>query len=133
MREAVGGTLLIKIVIVFLFIYIVFMSVILAYGRVFRTKNKIINYIEQNEGISNYQGFQEVVSKRFNYNGKMDICYEKVGDRGYYYKTTVYITFQLPLVKDILRVPVSGETRLIDTGNIYNEEATIDSKIDQCS
>ena len=51
MREAVGGTLLLKIVLIFLVVYIGFMAIILNYGKTFRIKNRLINYIEQEEGI----------------------------------------------------------------------------------
>lgn len=54
MREAFGGTFMIKLMLIFLTIYIAFIAVALNYAKAFRVKNKIIDIIEQNEGISSY-------------------------------------------------------------------------------
>lgn len=54
MREAFGGTFMIKLMLIFLTIYIAFIAVALNYAKAFRVKNKIIDIIEQNEGISDY-------------------------------------------------------------------------------
>ena len=47
MREAIGGTILLYIVLIFLFVYIAFMAIVINYGRVFRSKNAVVSYIEQ--------------------------------------------------------------------------------------
>lgn len=52
MREAFGGTFMIKLMLIFLAIYIAFIAVALNYAKAFRVKNKIIDIIEQSEGIS---------------------------------------------------------------------------------
>ena len=54
MRDAVGGTFMIKIFLIFLALYIIFVGVAVNYAKAFRVKNRIINIIEQNEGITNY-------------------------------------------------------------------------------
>ncbi|MGM9875634.1 MAG: hypothetical protein ACI310_00160 [Bacilli bacterium] len=51
MREAFGGAFMIKLMLIFLAIYIAFIAVALNYAKAFRVKNKIIDIIEQNEGI----------------------------------------------------------------------------------
>ncbi len=53
MREAISGTVLIKVFLVFLFLYAIFIGVAINYAKAFRIKNRIINIIEQNEGLSN--------------------------------------------------------------------------------
>ena len=118
MREAVGGTLLLKIVIVFLVVYIGFMAIVLNYGLVFRYKNQLINYIEQNEGIKNVETLRTTAKEKYGYYGDIDACNVKVNDRGYYYKVKIYIIFHIPLVNNVLRIPVTGETRIIETGNV---------------
>ena len=50
MRDAFGGAFSIKLMLVFLMLYISFICVALNYARAFRVKNRIINIIEQNEG-----------------------------------------------------------------------------------
>jgi len=50
MKDAFGGAFMIKLILVFLTVYIAFMAVALNYAKAFRVKNQIINLIEQYEG-----------------------------------------------------------------------------------
>ena len=52
MRDAFGGAFLIKVMLIFLGIYVAFMAVALNYAKAFKVKNYIINVIEQYEGVS---------------------------------------------------------------------------------
>lgn len=54
MRDSVGGTFMIYVFIIFLAVYITFVAVAFNYARAFRVKNKVIDIIEQNEGIDDY-------------------------------------------------------------------------------
>lgn len=118
MREAVGGTLLLKIVLVFLVVYIGFMAVVISYGRIFRIKNALINTIEQNEGFEKKTDIEDA-AKALGYLSDVDTCYVKVSDnKGYYYKVKIFIDFQVPLIRNTIKIPVTGETRIIDTGNV---------------
>lgn len=47
MRDAFGGTFMIKLGLVFLVVYVSFMAVAINYAKAFRVKNQIINIIEQ--------------------------------------------------------------------------------------
>lgn len=47
MREAFGGTFMLKLALVFIIIYISFMALALNYAKAFRVKNGVINIIEQ--------------------------------------------------------------------------------------
>lgn len=51
MRDAVGGSFMIKLILVFLAVYIIFISAALNYAKAFRVKNRVIDIIEQNEGM----------------------------------------------------------------------------------
>ena len=51
MRDSVGGTFMIYLFLIFLAIYITFVAVAFNYARAFRVKNKVIDIIEQNEGM----------------------------------------------------------------------------------
>ena len=61
MREAFGGAFTIKLMLIFLTIYVAFIAVALNYAKAFRVKNRIIDIIEQNEGIneSDYNNTKE--------------------------------------------------------------------------
>ena len=50
MRDAFGGAFSIKLMLIFLMLYISFICVAINYARAFRVKNRIINIIEQREG-----------------------------------------------------------------------------------
>ena len=118
MRESVGGTLLLQIVLVFLTVYIGFMAIVINYGRTFRYKNAIINAIEQNEGYGTCSDVSAMV-KGLGYNGNYVIS-AIMTDKGAIYTVKVYIEFQIPLVRTKLSIPISGETRLIDT--VFKDE-----------
>ena len=49
MRDAFGGAFMIKLFLVFIFIYICFTALALNYAKAFKVKNMIIDYIENNE------------------------------------------------------------------------------------
>lgn len=118
MKEAVGGTVLLKIVLVFLIIYIMFMAIVLKYGRTFRIKNALINQIEQHEGFTTLEEIEEV-ARSLGYFRDLNACYVKLpNDRGYYYKIEIFAQFDLPLITNTLNIPVTGETRTINTGNV---------------
>jgi len=52
MREAMGGTWLFGIVILFIALFTAFLAYSISYTRAFNTKNEIINILERNEGYS---------------------------------------------------------------------------------
>ena len=49
MRDAFGGAFMIKLLIVFIVIYVSFTAIALNYAKAFKVKNKVIQYIEDNE------------------------------------------------------------------------------------
>lgn len=52
MREAIGSTWLIGIVITFVAIFSAFLAYSISYTKAFKVKNEIVNIIEKNEGFS---------------------------------------------------------------------------------
>ena len=147
MREAFGGAFTIKLMLIFLAIYIAFIAVALNYAKAFRVKNKIIDIIEQNEGIDSYNDTKEgsvigdinsylnTVSYYVNLANIKNNNTENINcyDRGYcieettaqvtdgitskYYKVTTYININLPFFKLNFNVPITGETRKIERIN----------------
>ena len=110
MREAIGGTMLMQIVVVFLIVYIFFMAVVINYGRVFRAKNTLITYIEAEEGFKE-GGVRSLREKatELGYNGDIHACYTEGKDTRYF-SIMLYINFDLPLVTSSVKIPISGET-----------------------
>ena len=113
MREAVGGTMLMYIVVVFLIVYIIFMSVVINYGRVFRVKNALISKIENDEGINNVEDLIGKAADMGYVNQQIDVCYTPGNNNYDYYSVRVYIYFGLPMVSNGVVIPISGQTSAI--------------------
>lgn len=147
MREAFGGAFTIKLMLIFLAIYIAFIAIALNYAKAFRVKNKIIDIIEQNEGIDSYidtkegsvigdiNSYLNTVSYYVNLANIKNNNTENINcyDRGYcieettapvtdgitskYYKVTTYININFPFFKLNFNIPITGETRKIERIN----------------
>lgn len=145
MRDSVGGTFMIYVFIIFLAVYITFVAVAFNYARAFRVKNKVIDIIEQSEGIGDYRNTSDTAMVQINeYLGQVsyivngiddDKCsgYEYVNsERGYcihkysvtnngiisnYYKVKTFIRLEIPFMNIGFTIPVKGETRKIERIN----------------
>ena len=133
MRDAFGGAFSIKLMLIFLMLYISFMCVAINYARAFRVKNEIINIVEQNQGydptnkievdkqINNY--LEEVGYHVNQKDVNRSSCSELTG-RGYcivlmpsdpeYYKVEAYMVFRLPIINVDFTIPIQGETRRLE-------------------
>ena len=49
MRDAFGGSFMIKLFLVFIFIYMFFTAIALNYAKAFKVKNKVVEYLQDNE------------------------------------------------------------------------------------
>lgn len=136
MREAMGGALLIKLVMFFIVIYVCFLGIAINYSITFRVKNQIINLIEEYEGyelakdkIEDYianVGYYRASASGFSYDTNCTsaggfysngYCITPLtSNRGNYYKVTAYVSFDFPIIGEIMNFPVSGETKVIYKG-----------------
>lgn len=79
MREAFGGTFMLKLALVFLVIYVSFMAVAINYAKAFRVKNQVINIIEQYQyngettGVAIDQINSYLASIAYNFNGNTKV------------------------------------------------------------
>lgn len=134
MRDAFGGAFMIKIILIFLGLYIVFMALALNYAKAFRVKNQIINYIEQYEGYEKAEGaIKEYITQVSYYvpitalpasstteRACYDIGYcitpkftsDDSGNRTYYLVET-YIRLEFPFFNLNITIPIRGETRVV--------------------
>lgn len=83
MREAIGGTWLFTIVIVFIVLFSSYLAISVNYSKAFKVKNGIVDLIEQNEGLSS-----ETQTQISNYLDKTGYfvygeCNSKAGEKGY--------------------------------------------------
>jgi len=128
MREAIGGTMLFWIVLTFVAIFIGFMAAVAQYAKIYRIKNAMINYIEQGEGISTTDHVTNFENELLSYgygrvNANPYVLCRDVFDGptrdGSYYFLVLYVNFQLPYAPPIV-LPITGDTRLVETGTRIN-------------
>ena len=135
MREAFGGTFMLKIAMVFLVIYVGFMAGAVSYAKAFRVKNQVINILEQHQ----YNGEDTTKAKideylagvPYNNTDRSKCSGGSYTDRGVciidmgagagtssnqkYYKVIVFINIDLNFLNVHVNVPISGETKTIYT------------------
>lgn len=140
MRDAFGGAFSVKLMLIFLMLYVSFMCVALSYARAFRVKNRIINIIEQYEGyvVGQTEEIEEEIDKylkKAGYNisdtdvvradGKRISSCDALEGRGYcivpmsnnptYYKVETYMVFKIPILNVKFPISIEGETKRIET------------------
>lgn len=134
MRDAFGGAFMIKLLIVFIVIYISFTAIALNYAKAFKVKNKVIAYIEENEitDITNMSAkakadmnkyIQEELVEGMNYkygikcpdnkenyeycdNGILIVASNSYGSNkiGTYYTVTTTFGWEIPFLNVLLRL-----------------------------
>lgn len=54
MNEAIGSSFMVKLIMLFLVLYVIFLAMALNYAKAFKAKNAIIDLLEKNEGNKSY-------------------------------------------------------------------------------
>lgn len=156
MRDAFGGSFMLKLFLVFIFIYIGFTAIALNYAKAFKVKDKVISYIETNE-ITDFinmpssvrdameEYFETEILGKDNYRATIsctgdDVVYcqdgikitkegEAQNTEGVYYKVTTTVGWSIPFINKLLQI--SGATGDVTTGlwNISGETRLIVGKI----
>lgn len=138
MRDAFGGTMMITILMIFIVIFVSFTAVIVNVAKTFRIKNSIINVVEQSQyNGSDISKIEEYMDNVYYYVSDSEVeksCIDaggKWGSKGYciapgtasnsknktpdYYKVTVYVSISLPFFDINMTLPISGETKSVQT------------------
>ena len=70
MRQAIGSTWLMQLVIIFMLIFVAFLALSINYTKSFKTKNELVNMIEEREGIGSGEdkGALILINNYLNYN-----------------------------------------------------------------
>lgn len=138
MKESIGNAYIFSIIITLIGIIFLILIGSLSYSKAFKVKTKIINIIQNNEGyndnniryeIDNYLKSVGYTVTQPNSNWKCpdvngtkaintirnyDYCiYRFTTVKGPYYKVAVFISFDIPIISSYLKIPVSGETKVI--------------------
>lgn len=138
MRESFGGVFIIKLLLVFIVVYVSFMAVAINYAKAFRVKNQVINIVEQYQyiGSSDIDVIEKIekflVKVPYTISGidcgndvnnesiknVEGVCIEpmiSMPSTEQYYKITTYIKIDFPFFGIKLVIPISGETKMIYT------------------
>ncbi|MBE6144779.1 MAG: hypothetical protein E7169_04320 [Firmicutes bacterium] len=137
MKESISNSYIFSIVIIFVGIIIVLLIGSLSYSKAFKVKTKVISIIEKHREFNNAakteiesflktSGYTVTRSNNYgscpNVNGaeainttkNYDYCVYRFDTvKGPYYRVTVFISFDFPVLSSYLRIPMSGETRVI--------------------
>lgn len=163
MREAIGGSWLFGIVVLFIALFASFLAYSISYTRAFNTKNQIINLIEKSEGYTREtsgvdirnaskdqlsamesveaKAYLNIQSVGYNYTTAERIdcttaghvkgtpqiggyCITKycspsesggakANDSKVYYKVTTFVAVDIPVLNIVVKIPISGETKLL--------------------
>ena len=142
MRESIGNSFIFYFVIIFFALFILFFVGALSYTKAFKVKNRIVDIIENNDGLINNAVESEIdknlgemgyrIDPRANCKNQRfenDSSYKKVEkttgssyryciyektikDKGKYYAVVAYMYFEVPLIGANLEFPVFGETKV---------------------
>ena len=133
MKESISYTFLLNIIIVFIVISFFVIMCIMSYTKAFRVNSKIVNAIEISEGYNNVSkneinkiltsyGYQKINVKCSNKeNGVLvntvdertndgTCVYKFVNGDKYNYGVVTYMTFDFPIVNQLIRIPVYTRT-----------------------
>ena len=138
MKDAFGGSFILRIMLVFFVIFICFMTVAINFAKTFQIKNSVINILERtnyNKLDSAKESIDEYLRKisysypASKYNNVVQNCSSNGGElteRGVcivshfnqnnnsvYYKVIVYIVMDFPLFHLGGVIPVSGESKIL--------------------
>ena len=138
MRDATGGALLINIILTFIVIFIALLSSSINYSKAFKVKDRIIDIIEEERAYNDdakakiHSYLKDVgyiistqqtcscgsdrkctnLTPTARENSGYRYCVYKYTDANQvYYKVVAYMYFDMPIVSDVLKIPVYGETR----------------------
>jgi len=117
MRESVGAAAILQILLIFIVIFISFLSVSVNFAQAFRIKNKIISYIEANEGWSEGSEADQDINdflNRIGYAPDRITITEVSTARGVYYQVASTMRIDIPVLGPIIEnFEITGETKII--------------------
>ena len=122
MREAIGGSMLMYILIPFIFMFIVFIAFIMNYASAYRSANYVISQIETCNGAFNncdhfdFSKLRNNLKTKYHYDDSVNISCTSNG-MGNVYKATLHVSFDMPFFGRIGVYNVNSETRTMKTNN----------------
>ena len=127
MREAIGGSLLLYLIIPIIVIFIVFIGFIMRYASAYRAANFIVTQIESCQGygdcasdwFDNSDNLRTISSK-YRYKGKVKVDCENVTNNTVAYDVTLNVEFDLPFVGTFTPFSVKSQTKSMHNSTCKN-------------
>ena len=127
MREAVGGSLLLYLIIPIIIIFIVFIGFIMRYASAYRAANYIVTQIESCQG---YDGCSsdwdtadnlKVILSKYRYNGNYTITCKPVEgvSNAIVHDVELEVEFDLPFIGNFSAFSVRAETKSMHNSKCY--------------
>lgn len=140
MREAVGNTFIVNLIIIFILIFIILFAGSTSYTKAYKVKNRIIDIIEENKGYNaearsqidrflgetgyrvtnggtcrSHYGTGTIPSNSGGYRYCVETFVKNQGKENEqtYYGVTSYMYFEIPIIASLVELPVYGETKSI--------------------
>ena len=128
MREAVGGGLLMYLIIPFLVIFIVFMAFIMKYASAYRAANYIVTQIESCQGYKDCKSKPQssVVASVYYYKEKPIITCAQSDGNVSVYRVEMKVPFSLPLIGKFNAFSVKAETKSVRSTCTTGTDVTSD-------
>lgn len=116
MREAVGSSLLMYLIIPIIVLFIIFIAFIINYASAYRSANYVVTQIETcqaNMSNCDHTSFDKIkkdVRDKYHYLDTIDYSC-RTNDKGAVYGVTLKVTFELPLIGKVGVYNVKSETK----------------------
>ena len=120
MREAVGGSLMLYLIIPIIILFIIFMGFIMSYASAYRSANYIAMQFE------NYQGqvsrdmmkntIKPTIKQKYAYvilkDASLSVCHIENGANGYVFRVSLPVAFDIPMfgTRNLMLVKVETKT-----------------------
>ena len=132
MREAVGGSLLLYLIIPIIIIFIVFIGFIMNYASAYRAANYIVTQIESCQGYSDCKSNwnKEYVSSKYHYVGPATISCRKIDgiSNAVVYDVELKVVFDLPIIGSFNAYSVKSETKSMHNNTCKDGNYVVDIK-----
>ena len=117
MREAMGGSLLLYLLIPIIILFIVFIGFIMNYSAAYRAGNEIVSQIEGNNQTKNQCDNinLQIVKEKYHYL-ETPVCKCLENSKGAVYQISLNVSFELPIIGKIGVYKVKAETKTIVDG-----------------
>ena len=118
MREAVGGSLLLYLVIPIIVLIIAFIGFVMRYASAYRAANYVVTQIETCQGNLSSCGhtalgtIKEEIQEKYHYTSNQGIDLQCDGNsRGAVYRVSLPVEFELPVIGNFRLFSVTAETK----------------------